>query len=776
MADPTTVETGLKSAMTATTTAYRPRLDPAIRTSLAALRRRIRRYVWIEGLAAAAAWLGLAFWLSLLVDWFFEPPPPARAALLAAIGVVLAAVLVRMIVRRVFVPLSDANMAMLIERRFPALQESLLTAVELDGREFADEPWLTALLDRTAALAAKRMREVELSRIFDPGPLRRAVCAALLLAASAAALAALEPASLGIWWRRVVCFSGEIWPRRTRLSIEGFQHGRIKVARGSDVDILVRADTRMPSVPQVVQVRYRIEGGVAGRASMNRLGNANPALERFQEYSYTFRNVLTPIALDVFGGDDSKRDLRIEVVDSPALVKMSLDCRFPAYTRFAPRQVPVSGAMQLPEGTQVTIRARANKDLVRVAIESALDEQPGPPELLDLSKSGDRRNFQYTIARLDKDKTLLFTLLDDDGIRSREPVRLSLAAIVDEPPRLAVQLQGIGTAVTPKARLPVAGRVTDDYGLARLWYEYGVDRQPPAVRPIALAQDGLTDLALSDALDLRELKLEAGHKFQLVLKAADAHNLGKGPNIGVGERWQLDLVTPEQLRALLESRELVLRQRFEAIIAEVVETRDLLERIEFAEPAATGPGDATPGLKSATPRPKSAVEPGDESGSRGDDSPERLVALRAVRVERAVQNSRKNAQETLGVADAFEEIRQQLVNNRIDTEELIERVKGGIADPLRAVGDSMFPELDRRLDQLRAALSDAHAGPENRQRARQQTDAIVLAMRQVLARMVELESFNEAVEILRSIIEEQAKLSDHTKQLHKQKLRDLLKE
>jgi hypothetical protein len=762
--------------MTATTTMYRPRLDPSIRTSLAALRRRIRRYVWIEGLAAAVAWVGLAFWLSLLLDWFFEPPPLVRAGLLAVIGIVLAAVLVRMIFRRLMVPLSDANMAMLIERRFPGLQESLLTAVELSGREFADEPWLGALLDRTSELAAAGLQEVELARIFNPRPLRRGLCLALVLISSGVAFAAIQPQAVGTWWRRVVCFSDEIWPRRTRLAIEGFDHGRIKVARGSDVDIVVRADTHMPVVPQVVQVRYRIEGGMAGRASMNRLGNANPAVEPYQEYSYTFRNVLAPIALDVFGGDDSRRDLRIQVVDSPALVKMTLDCRFPAYTRFPPRQMPVSGAMQLPEGTQVTILARANKDLASVQIESALEEQPSPPQIIELPKSGDRREFQHTVAPLDKDLTLLFTLLDDDGIRSREPVRLSLAAIVDEPPRLAVQLLGIGAAVTPKARLPVAGRVTDDYGLARLWYEYAVDKQTPVRQPIALARDGVTDFALADALDLRELKLEPGHKFQFVIKAADGHNLGRGPNVGVGERWLLDVVTPEQLRSMLESRELVLRQRFEAIITEVVETRDLLERIDFTPAAGTSPGIASPGPKATTPARSSPAEPGDEAGGRSDNSPERIAGLRAVRVERALQNSRKNAQETLGVADAFEEIRQQLVNNRIDTEELIERVKGGIADPLRGIAAEMFPELDRRLDQLRGTLSDARSGPPNRQRARQQTDAIVLAMRQVLARMLELESFNEAVELLRSIIEEQTKLDEHTKQLHKQKLRDLLKE
>jgi hypothetical protein len=269
--------------------------------------------------------------------------------------------------------------------------------------------------------------------------------------------------------------------------------------------------------------------------------------------------------------------------------------------------------------------------------------------------------------------------------------------------------------------------------------------------------------------------LAAGHKLQLGVKAADGYNLAGGPNIGASERWVLDVVTPEQLRAMLEGRELVLRQRFEAIIQEVVETRDLLDRVEFGLPGGKAGGAKGGGAKAPGARPATA-EPGDDAQGTPGGGPERAVALRGLRVERASQNSRKNAQETLGVAEAFDEIRQQLVNNRIDTEELIRRVKGGIADPLRQIAGDQFPELDRRLEQLRTTLEDEKLGPANRRQARQQTDVIVLAMRQVLARMVELESFNEAVELLRSIIQQQERLDERTRQRHKQKLRDLLEQ
>ena len=66
------------------------------------------------------------------------------------------------------------------------------------------------------------------------------------------------------------------------------------------------------------------------------------------------------------------------------------------------------------------------------------------------------------------------------------------------------------------------------------------------------------------------------------MKAADLCDLRPaGPNVGISERWLLDVVSPEQLRAMLEARELVLRQRFEAIIQDVTETRDLLLGTEF---------------------------------------------------------------------------------------------------------------------------------------------------------------------------------------------------
>src|SRR5690606_16717689 len=85
---------------------------------------------------------------------------------------------------------------------------------------------------------------------------------------------------------------------------------------------------------------------------------------------------------------------------------------------------------------------------------------------------------------------------------------------------------------------------------------------------------------------------------------------------------------------------------------------------------------------------------------------------RLLRLQRALQQSQKSAQEVLGVAAGFAGIREELINNRVDTQERKERLKEQIADPLQQICDRDFPELDRQLTSLEAALREAGTGAD----------------------------------------------------------------
>ena len=766
------------------------KLAPAVRSLLGSLRGWIRVYVLLEGLATAATWLGAAFWASLAIDWFFEPPPWFRGLMLAAVALVLSGVLVQLVLRRLFTRLSNSSMAMLLERRFPHFDDSLLTAVMLTASErtaasvpTADRAAGTAecnpqMLARTCHQAADRIGNVRLRGVFNPLPLQRAIMASVLLAVSIVAFGYLLPGAMNTWAWRNLAFDNDPWPRSARLIVDGFEGGVEKVARGADLEVIAKADTTWPMVPQTVKVRYRVKGGRRDRKPMIRLGTADPAKERFQEYSYTFQSILEPIRFDLVGevkmGRDVRvPDLRIEVVDSPTLVRMTLHCKYPEYTALPgrPLPVPATGVVQIPRGTEVTVHAEANKDLVAAQVDATAAERSlQSTELTRDDLTGDRRGFSYTLKSLDEDTNLLFTLSDTDGITGREPVRLTLVAVADFPPQLTARLEGIGTAITPQARLPAGGQITDDYGIDEIWFEYAADQQDPATHSLAAPAAHPSTYPLKDAaLEIPGLKLAPGQKLLVGVKAKDLCDLGEGPNVGASERWLLDVVTPDQLRAMLESRELVLRQRFEVIIQEVTETRDLLLRVDFGDGAAGEKTAETP----AGEKPPAGAEPGDVPQQF---SPERQLGLRTLRVQRALTNSSKNTHETQGVADGFDDIRLQLINNRIDTEELIRRLDEGIAKPLHHIAREMFPVLETRLERLQENLADQKVGPRQRDLARRQADAVLLEMRRVLDRMIELEDFNQAVELLRTIIKLQEQLEEQTKQRHKQRIRELLED
>ena len=892
-----------------------PRLAAGVRAMLRALRWRIRRYVWIHGLASAVVWLGVAFWGSLACDWFFEPSRNARVALLAIVGVALIWIVFKLILDRAFARLTDANMAMLLERTFGQFGDSLLTAVELTDagaiaeRDNADE-CSAHLLAQTCRDAAVPIHEVRLSRVFDPAPLRTSLLAAVLLTAGVGGFCAARPDEFGVWARRALFLSEEIWPRKTQLSLEGFEDGRAKVARGADLEVIALADLNSRLVPKSVEVRYRTEDGGGLRATMSREGVVDPATDQFQRYAHTFRGVLGDIEFDLIGGDAVLQGLRVEVVDSPTLVETTLQCRYPDYMQRPERTLPAAGLMQIPQGTLVTVRAAANKRLVGVRIDAAGREQYLEDELLreltgfirrqedlrgqtvaggDLRAVAERQNelaealeplaeriqerigtqdnsrirrspnviglarleavcgrmrragdklartggteavdglagaveqladwtgkpepatpdsqrrwqqaveevreslgrldraeaqrlaavelqgeaveqmeiaktelqtilnfgrFSFALTPLVADKTITFSLDDVDGISSRQPVRTVLAVRADGPPQFAARLRGISSAVTPQARLPVEGKVTDDYGIDEIWFEYAVDDDPPGKKSVASPRGSVTEVELNHTLEAGELDLAPGEKLLVTMRAADRYDLGERPNRGASDRWVLDVVTPEQLRTMLEAREIVLRQRFETIVEDVRETRDSLQRMDFGSSSGA-----------------------DET--QDEDSPARRLALRTLRVQRALQSSQKDAHETQAVARAFDDIREELINNRIYTEELRIRIEDRVVTPLGRIVNQMFPELDRRLDELESAIDDSVAGPENRNRAVAQVDLVLQSMRQVLERMVELEDFNEAVELLRSIIRSQKELRERTEQRKKDKLRELLED
>ena len=138
-------------------------------------------------------------------------------------------------------------------------------------------------------------------------------------------------------------------------------------------------------------------------------------------------------------------------------------------------------------------------------------------------------------------------------------------------------------------------------------------------------------------------------------------------------------------------------------------------------------------------------------------------------MQQAIQHSQKASQEIAGIAASFEDICQELVNNRVDSQQRQQRIQGQIIDPLQQIAQLMFPEWDQKLQALESRLQ-APGEPPAADEALEQADRILAAMESVLAMMLEVEDYNELVDMVRSLIRDQEAIIDQTKQQRKKQL------
>ncbi|MEZ6070964.1 MAG: hypothetical protein R3C10_11990 [Pirellulales bacterium] len=582
-------------------------------------------------------------------------------------------------------------------------------------------------------------------------PLLKAVTVAGFLAVSVFGFSLAAPDALGVWVRRNVLLDDAPWPRKTRLTTAGFQDGMIKVARGTDYQLQVFADTT-GIVPAIVEVRYQSERGGRGRAKMIREGDVLSTGADEQKYIYTFQSMLASTQLTVAGGDARIRDLTIEVVDSPQLTSIDMGCDYPDYLDRRNETLSVAGAITVPRGTALTLDADANKPLVQVKLARSTPNGEPTEQSIDLADSAPSR-LHVDLGIVDSDQSIELTLSDSDGITSRKATELVIRVEDDAPPRVKVRPHGVGTAITSMALIPLRGTIEDDHRLTAARIGYRIDSEEWRNQPLGAAQldDVLTEV--DEQFDVATLHLDPGKQLTLQVEAEDNRAIGDGPQSAASEPVRFEIVTRDDLMAMLESRELNLRRRLQALIDDVGRVRDSLAALETDVAA-----------PSASPQTKTTADANETFDA---------ASLAGIRLHRAQQDSRKNAEETLGIANSIEAIREELIHNRVDSEETKERLTAGVANPLNHIARESFATLDVQYQQLQTDL-EKHGEIGAPRPALAQIDTIQREMRAVLARMLEMETFNELVDTLRELIETQDDVQTATQQLRRRSVLDLL--
>ena len=829
-------------------------LPPEAVSVLDRLRSRIRSYVLWEGIALVIALLGCLFWGSFLVDWCYfqlsrlELPRWFRATVLVSGIGLLAAGAVSWIALRLFRVFRAKALALVLERRFPELDDRLITAVEAaEEGEASDSPITSAMLRHTIIEAARTVSGLDLGSVFDRKPLRRAIITASVLVASILGLAVTNGAAMERWIAGYLGLRDGYWPRETALIVKvivqpgdrvrEFIDGRYKHPKGSDLSLQIEV-VPGKKAPEQVRLDVRLANGRGNvRAYLTRVGD--------QPFRHTLAGLLDDADIWVTGGDFvNARPYRVQVVQPPEVQSVALHCLYPEYTGLNERvegkavraKQQVNGAQtSLPLATDFVLDLTANKPLSHIRIEGdagtdrweielvagepssaraagqpvdvssgtrlmypmawiALKSQDGRPEVRASlpyaveqaiwSSKHDAVALPFVLAPdgatslpekiraaaeskqpiefplpLPPDAMIRVSLEDTDQIQSTAPAKFTINGIVDQPPLVTTELKGIGSSITRKARIPVAGMLTDDYGVVSARFDYKVDdaaawspREFQSSPPRSLREFELRrgDEEPFERFDVLPLDLSLKQRLTVAVSALDGCTVGEAHR-ALGQKYVFNIVSEEELLSMLYAREINIRKRFEQIITEMKQTREMLGK-------ARGQADEAAALK--------------KPGAKPDDEKLATLALGlSSAADRSLQAIRKNSVETAGVETSFADIREELVNNAADTPLLLERLDVKIIAPLHRINGTDFPSADSSLGLFKLALEKSTDPTGSMDEATDTLDAMIDKMEQVLGEMRELAKFHEVVEQLKANIKAQQDLLEETKRKRKPSVR-----
>ena len=604
-----------------------PKLEasPNLEALLSSLRGRIVRQLLLYGvgtvLGAAVLWLGFAF----LADWGLRVPYAIRIFH----GVVLVAVVALFAFRDLIRPWRDIpgrnGLALLLERANPELRELLISAVQFQrksGRldEADGDPELRR---RVVSEAESRIGELSLSRVIDRETPRARFLLGLGGAAALAVAAYMHPLHAGIFIERLL--GGETpWPQRTQLTVEfpGLESFiiqddeedlRLRVARGTDIPILVQAQGVVPD-----EVTLHFEGG-RDRVLSSSGGNV-------------FRTILPSCqettVLRFSGGDDRDRKPRIEVevLQPPDVEGLAIQIEPPAYSELEPYLV-FDRDVETLAGSRVKIHVLPSPDTAEGRVHMLpsdrtieLSEAPYPARAADgptppAETLADRKAYVFETV-VEESFGYRVELTDGSGLTNPDPGLFRVRVLEDRVPEIQVLAPSrTEFEIVRGGAIPLRARVEDDFGIEGMTWRvrpFQPGQELDAVAGGALELQHIDPIALpareSKGAELRRHRAVASVRIEVDDLATEAVPLtadqryvfditardNREPEAGVGHALPIRarVVTPEELLRRMQDR--LAQARLDAIRLTDLQTEkrsrveELLDSLEGDETMESG--------------------------------------------------------------------------------------------------------------------------------------------------------------------------------------------
>ncbi len=501
---------------------------------------RIRRRYFIHGLGVLLS-AGLALLLLYYpTDRLLQLPAPVRTllslGLLTYLGVLLYRFLLYPLQRR----FQHGDVALAIEKRFPDLQQKLISAIQLSEQTEQAKDAPQKLRNQSPAMIAKVLDDasehaqiIPLNQLLNTRRTRQIWILAVLLLILLGSLSVQDPKSSKAFAMRLVGMDVD-YPRRTNLEIRLPNNSRdhqvkidgrqalITLTAGADLIIVVKANGEVPN-----EVFLKMKGGrgMAPKIAMTTRGK--------NLFRHVFPRISEGFSFFAQGGDDPAGNLQVTVqaIQPPRTGTLRAMVHPPAYTGQEPT-VQTGGNIEALMGSKIILQADTTSP-----IESAT---------MKFLESGDTIDMETRLVQDDGGQQQLYVaeflatttdryqieLMGKAGLRNPRPGTYQLITNPDHPPlgTLLSPADDNLNVVLPDGIIPIRVEAKDDYGLSKVEAILQWDRvdeseirtlyaTEPDVAP-SQRQVGMTlvDLAMQSN---KELAVTVGQTMLLTIKVSD---------------------------------------------------------------------------------------------------------------------------------------------------------------------------------------------------------------------------------------------------------------
>jgi hypothetical protein len=584
--------------------------------------------------------------------------------------------------------LTDVDIALRIEDRYPGFQDSLASTVEFSAGDADPRIGSPELQQQVIEQTMGRIDEVDLSDVVQAKQIRDVVTAAIAVCVLVAFVVGVNRSEAALAVNRLLFpFSSDPnleWPRTTQLQLldeklrllEFDPKDPLRIARGDTLELYV--ENAAGSLPKLISMQYRFADGNVVTETIQRASLRDAQGQTRDVGKSSLLVVKGPTAFRAFGGDDDTMPwYQLRVVPPPVLKQIRVTLTEPAYAGGKVTRLPNGiGHVEGLVGSRVEIEAVANKALRF----SKLRIRSTQSQVLELADDGRafRATFEITEAGV---YSYWFELRDRQGFENPDARRYEISGIADAPPEVHIDKPPTDLAVTVDAEVPVQIVARDDLGLnsVRLRYGFNASESNKAI-PLHAGQDRPLELTLDHVWKLSEMSLSPGMRLTFFAEASDDCDIGTD-HVRRSNSRTLTIVSAEEKRAELASRQSELQRELERIAEQQGRAYEQVGELHLQQ-------ENTNRLR-----------------------PEDLDLLKRLELDQR-QISSRLVNPVDGIETRARELLREAANNRIEDPAASERVER-IIDELSYLREEQLPIIERELTRARKDESaDASPSPK----------------------------------------------------------------